>query len=63
MSSGNGDNVPGPKPSILARILGGGKTADEQQSSFWRTHGARERSRQARVKAQRDRKAKGGKGK
>lgn len=55
----NGDEIPEADPSILERILGRAKSERTQQEGFKRTHEARERSRQARVRAQKERKEKG----
>ena len=54
----NGDEIPEADPSILQRILGKAKGEQAKQEGFWRSHKARERSRQARVRAQKDRKDK-----
>ena len=58
--SSNGDEIPEADPSILQRILGKAKSEQAKQEGFWRSHQARERSRQARVRAQKKRKDKGG---
>lgn len=52
--SSNGDEIPEPEPSKLARILGRAKSEQAKQEGFWRTHAARERSRQARVRARKE---------
>ena len=56
--SSNGDEIPEADPSVLERILGRAKSEQTKQEGFWRAHKARERSRQARVKA-RDKKDQG----
>jgi hypothetical protein len=56
---GNGQEEASPTAGKLARILGRAKSEQTKQEGFWRTHAARERARQARVRA-RDEK-KGGK--
>jgi len=59
--NGNGDTDPKATLGKLAKILGKANSEKTQQAAFKRTHDARERSRQARVKAQRARKDKEGK--
>ncbi len=59
--NGNGDTDLNATPGKLAKILGRANSEKTQQAAFKRTHDARERSRQARVKAQRARKDKKGK--
>jgi len=60
VGDGNGDTDPKATPGKLAKILGRANSEKTQQAAFRRTHDARERSRQARVKAQRERKDKKG---
>jgi hypothetical protein len=52
--SGNGDSTPKADKSKLSRILGKAKSEKTEQAAFKRTHDARERARQARVRQQRD---------
>lgn len=59
MSKPNGDEIPEAGPSILERILGKAKSEQIKQEGFWRVHKARERSRQARVRARDKRKSEG----
>lgn len=56
--SGNGEAAGQPTEGKLQRILGKAKSEKTQQEAFNRTHNARERSRQARVRAQKERKDK-----
>jgi hypothetical protein len=57
--TGNGDTTGHPTADKLLHILGVARSEKTVQPSAKRTHDARERSRQARVKAQRDRKERG----
>ena len=58
-SDSDGDEIPEADPSILERILGKAKSEQIKQEGFWRVHKARERSRQARVRARDKRKSEG----
>ena len=58
---GNGQAGGQPTKGILQRILGRASSERTQQAAFKRTHDAIETARQRRVRAQRERKERGGK--